>query len=44
MQNEREFLGIWVPKEIWLNKEMSVKQKIRWIENASGNKTGGKTK
>lgn len=28
MQNERDFKGIWIPKEIWLSKDLSVTEKI----------------
>lgn len=27
-KNKREFKGIWIPKEIWLNSELSIQEKI----------------
>ncbi len=27
MAMEREFKGIWIPKEIWLNKTLSIQEK-----------------
>ena len=24
---EREFKGVWIPKEIWLNKELTIQEK-----------------
>ncbi len=29
---EREFKGIWIPKEIWLNKTLSIQEKIFMVE------------
>lgn len=32
MDNKREFLGIWIPKEIWLNKDLSINEKCLLVE------------
>lgn len=32
MDNKREFLGIWIPKEIWLNKNLSITEKCLLAE------------
>lgn len=32
MEKERQFLGVWFPKEIWLNKELSMLEKAIYIE------------
>ena len=32
MENNRTFKGIWVPKELWFNKELTLQEKIIFIE------------
>ena len=32
MDNKREFLGIWIPKEIWLNRDLSINEKCLLVE------------
>lgn len=29
---KRDFKGVWVPKEVWLNKELSASEKLVFIE------------
>lgn len=35
MDNQREFLGIWVPKEIWLAKDLTIFEKVIYSEICS---------
>ena len=32
MEQERSFKGVWVPKEIWLNKDLTLQQKVILVE------------
>lgn len=32
MAGDREFLGVWIPKEIWLNNELSIIEKALLVE------------
>jgi len=32
---ERNFKGIWIPKEIWLNEKLSLQEKVFLVEIAS---------
>lgn len=32
MENQRQFKGVWIPKEIWLNKDLTQQEKIILIE------------
>lgn len=32
MEQERSFKGVWVPKEIWLNKDLTLQQKVMLVE------------
>lgn len=32
MENERAFKGVWIPKEIWLNRELTLKEKVMLVE------------
>lgn len=32
MNEQREFKGIWIPKEIWLNKDLSMTEKVFLVE------------
>lgn len=41
---QREFKGVWIPKEIYLNKNLTPKQKIEWVEKAYGIKSDEVTK
>src|SRR5215510_4248838 len=29
---ERDFKGVWIPKEIWLSKELSLMEKVLFVE------------
>ena len=41
MSEKRDFKGVWIPKEIWLNKEMSVMEKLFLVEiDSLDNKEG----
>jgi len=31
-QQERDFKGIWIPKEIWLSKALSIMEKVLLVE------------
>ena len=31
-QQERTFKGIWIPKEIWLNNELTLQEKVILVE------------
>jgi hypothetical protein len=41
---ERDFKGVWIPKEIWYSEKLSVKEKIEWAEMQYGVKAGGPQK
>ena len=32
MNEERDFKGIWIPKEIWLNEELTILEKVIYVE------------
>jgi hypothetical protein len=33
MKNEnRDFKGIWIPKEIWLSKDLTLQEKVFYVE------------
>ena len=32
MSDERAFRGVWIPAEIWLNRELSLQEKVMLIE------------
>ncbi|MBS3668007.1 hypothetical protein [Vreelandella boliviensis] len=32
MTEERAFRGVWIPAEIWLNRELSLQEKVMLIE------------
>jgi len=41
MQQKRDFKGIWIPKEIWLSKELNVMEKLFLVEiHSLDNKDG----
>ncbi len=35
MKNVRDFKGIWIPKEIWLNRSLTVMEKLFLVEISS---------
>lgn len=41
---ERDFKGVWIPKEIWLDETLSTKEKLEWAEKQCGVKAGGTQK
>ena len=32
MENERGFKGVWIPREIWLSKELTLREKVMIVE------------
>jgi len=41
MKKERDFKGVWIPKEIWLTKELSITEKVFLVEiNSLDNENG----
>jgi len=32
MQSSRDFKGVWIPKEIWLNTELTMLEKVIFVE------------
>ena len=41
MKQERDFKGIWIPKEIWMNKDLTIMQKLFLVEiNSLDNDSG----
>ena len=41
---ERDFKGVFIPKEIWYSEKLSVNEKIEWAEKEYGVKAGGTQK
>ena len=37
---ERDFKGVWIPKEIWLSKELTLREKVLLVEIDSLYKNG----
>lgn len=31
-KNERDFKGVWIPKEIWLSEKLSIMEKVLFVE------------
>ena len=41
MKQERDFKGVWIPKEIWINKDLTIMQKLFLVEiNSLDNDSG----
>jgi hypothetical protein len=41
MKQERDFKGVWIPKEIWLNKDLTIMEKLFLVEiNSLDNDSG----
>jgi hypothetical protein len=41
MKQERDFKGVWIPKEIWLNKDLTIMEKLFFVEiNSLDNDSG----
>ena len=41
MKQERDFKGVWIPKEIWMNKDLTIMQKLFLVEiNSLDNDSG----
>ena len=32
MEQERDFKGVWIPKEIWLSKNLTLQEKVMLVE------------
>lgn len=41
MQYQRDFKGVWIPKEVWLSEELSIQEKILYVEIDSLDRNDG---